>query len=229
MKKSCVAFLVLMLATCTQREPVAAARVDHVIVGVSDLEQGVREMERRTGIRAVTGGTHPGHGTRNALLSLGEDTYLEIYAPNPGEPVASAAVAELRGLKRPTPIGWAASTSDPQALRSTLKARGFPLTPAEPGSRRKPDGTIVSWVTYGFATLDHPLAPFFIEWSDAETHPSRTSPGGCSLRSIRIEDPSADRLQHAIDPLGLNVVMTKSPESRMTVELSCSTGRVTIG
>ncbi|HEU5285563.1 MAG TPA: VOC family protein, partial [Sphingomicrobium sp.] len=191
------ALLTLVLIGCTSREPGAPARIDHVIVGVSDLERGVREIERLTGVRAVTGGAHPGQGTRNALLSLGEDSYLEIYAPNPVEPVSSPAVEELRALDRPTPIGWAASTSDSRSLRSTLESKGFPLSQPERGSRRRPDGSSLSWVTYGFAKLDHPLAPFFIEWGDARLHPSRTSPEGCSLRSLRIEDPAADRLRRA--------------------------------
>ncbi len=228
MRAVCTALLALLFG-CGGRDRDGTARIDHVIVGVSDLEQGVREIERLTGVRAEPGGAHPGQGTRNALMSLGEGAYLEIYAPNPAEPVASPAIAELRRLKRPTPLGWAVSTNDAGGLRSMVTAKGFPLTPPEPGSRRKPDGALLSWVTFGFANLDHPLAPFFIQWSDPALHPSLTSPGGCFLRSLRIDDPGADDLRRAIEPLGLDVAVSKAPHSRMRLELSCPRGRLAIG
>ena len=221
--------LALFLLGCSRSQPEALAQVDHVIVGVSDLGQGMADIERLTGARPVIGGAHPGAGTQNALLSLGNGTYLEIYAPNPAERVDSSDVAELRALKGPTPIGWAASAPASARLRSALSRNGFELTAAEPGSRQKPDGEMLRWTTFGFTRFDHPLAPFFITWSDPAQHPSRTSPGGCTLRSLSIHDPDADQLRRAIEPLGVPVAISKAAQSRLSVRLRCPRGDVTIG
>ncbi|HSB20175.1 MAG TPA: VOC family protein [Anaeromyxobacteraceae bacterium] len=43
------------------------AALDHLIVGIDDLDRGIAEIERRTGARAVPGGSHPGRGTSWAV------------------------------------------------------------------------------------------------------------------------------------------------------------------
>jgi len=48
-------------------------RVDHVILGVVELDAGIRDPEELAGVTLVRGGVHP-DGTANALLSLGPTT-----------------------------------------------------------------------------------------------------------------------------------------------------------
>ncbi|HEX6159876.1 MAG TPA: VOC family protein, partial [Thermoanaerobaculia bacterium] len=131
-----VAFVVAACQTgAPGRSPVAA--LDHVIVGVSDLEQGIADFTAATGVVPVRGGQHPGRGTENALVSLGNGAYLELIAPR-REATDDPMAKFLRSLQRPTAIGWALQVKDAAAAHAYLGSRGFEVTPLRPGSRQTP-------------------------------------------------------------------------------------------
>ncbi len=99
-------------------------QIDHLVIGVADLDAGIREFEELTGIRPVYGGEHPNLGTHNALISLGDRTYLEILAPRPGANVTEFLqfLAELPEL---TPVDWAVSTNNITETADRLASAGL--------------------------------------------------------------------------------------------------------
>lgn len=207
------------------------SRVDHIILGINDLQRGIDELERLTGVRAVFGGAHPGRGTQNALLSLGEPHYLEILAPNPEEE-GSAHVDELRTLTSLTPVGWAARADDLAALQRTLRDQGIQTGEVQPGARNRPDGSRLAWKTltlgqiFSTAQSSEALLPFFIEWDPAGAHPSATSPGGCRLTGFALHDPAPDALRKPLQAAGLQVEVREGRESRIWFSMACPKGRV---
>lgn len=220
-----IAFAALLAMVPMPQQPVAV--IDHVILAINDLERGVADFERLTGVRPVFGGVHPGRGTQNALASLGDGRYIEVLAPDPKQPNPKQPIGGLMALKTLTPSGWALGTSDTFALQARLNGREIETTGNMPGSRALPDGSRLEWTTFGVARPNHPWMPFFIKWSDAAKQPSRTAPGGCRLESVQIEDPNPDPLTHVLATAGVKVTLTKSDASRMTIVLQCPKGRVT--
>jgi hypothetical protein len=201
------------------------SRIDHIILGINDLQKGIDELERATGVRAVFGGAHPGRGTQNALLSLGDGHYLEILAPNPADAGTQAPIAEVAGLTQLTPVGWAARSDDLDALQRTLRERGIATDEIRPGSRNRPDGSRLAWKTLGFQS-EHPLLPFFIQWDPAGAHPSATSPAGCRLTGFALEDPNPQDLRTPLEAAGVGVAVREGRASKLRITLACPKGEV---
>ncbi len=203
------------------------AVVDHVILGVSDLDRGIREFETMTGVAPVVGGRHPGAGTRNALVSLGARTYLEIMAPDP-EAARKAGGGRVAFPDRLTPRGWAIGTPSVESTATRLRDAGFTGGRPSPGSRVKPDGGILRWTTLSVRLPDTRYSPFFIEWNRETQHPAATSPAGCRLEAVAIQEPQPRALADLVKTLGLEVSVSAGGPA-MRIALACPKGRVEFG
>ena len=129
--------------------------LDHILLGCNDLDHGVAFVEEHTGIRAAFGGVHPGRGTCNALLALGERRYLEIIAPDPAQDkvpdFAAPLLQKLKSLSTPRLVGWADHPGSIEALAARLKAAGIAFDGPRDGSRARPDGRLLKWKTLNLA------------------------------------------------------------------------------
>src|SRR5712671_1638137 len=125
--------------------------LDHVLLGCADLDRSMDFVAQAVGVRAAFGGVHPGRGTRNALLALGQRRYLEVIAPDPKqdriEPFAQKQVAQLKDLISPGLIGWAAHPGDLEEFAGRLREAGIAFDWPRPGSRQRPDGRLLQWKT----------------------------------------------------------------------------------
>lgn len=199
-------------------------RLDHLLIGAADLDHATEQVAAATGVRAAYGGKHPG-GTHNALLSLGEHSYLELIAAQPGAGPRAFGV-DFSRLGELTPVGWAVAVMDLAAARTALEKAGFVLTPAQPGSRVTPAGATLEWQTFGLAEGPD-QAPFFIAWSAKTPHPATTSPAGCRLVRFTLSGPDAEKLEQLRAVLGLEVTIVENAMPSLKVELACPAGPVT--
>jgi hypothetical protein len=154
--------------------------LDHLIFGVPVLEDGVRQLETRWGVRAQPGGHHQGLGTHNALLGLGQGTYLELIAPDPDRPPpVRPRPFGLDALDHPRLVAWAVRGDDLEARVAHARAQGYdPGDPLEL-QRTTAQGTPLRWRLTPKALAGGPI-PFLIDWGDA-VHPSGSAPTGLTL------------------------------------------------
>jgi hypothetical protein len=206
--------------------------LDHILLGCSSLDQGITFVEQHTGVRPAIGGVHPGRGTRNALLSLGQMHYLEVIAPDPaqaGQKISRASmVAELKGLMAPRIIEWAVHTSDIGTVAEHLRKAGVAVDGPTPGSRKRPDGRVLNWQTLNLENDNDGMLPFFIQWGAGSVHPSIDAPAGCQLKSFGASSPDPHALSATYRQLGLVVDVERGPKSALHAEIAGPRGKATL-
>lgn len=207
----------------------ATASVDHLLLGAADLDKGMEWVEKRTGVRAMIGGSHPGRGTRNALLSLGRRQYLEIIAPDPAQAAANTRI-DVRQLVEPRLIGWAAATNDIEALAKRVREAGQHVLDPRDGARARPDGTMLRWKTLAIQNalsqeIVDPI-PFFIEWAAGSVHPSQDSPRGCELQSLEIEASDPAAVGELLTSIGIDGSVRQARTTSLRATLVTPTGKI---
>lgn len=221
-----MAFAVADFLIASEKDKVPAL-LDHILLGCGNLESGIEFVEKQTGVKAAFGGVHPGRGTQNALLSLGEGHYLEIMAPDPGQAGATDPRAvQLRKLETPKLVGWAAHPGDIEVLAQKLKEHGVGIEGPRAGSRKSPDGRVLNWKTLGLAEDFGGLLPFFIEWGAGTVHPSVDAPAGCRILSFEIATPEPEKLKEVEELLALGGIVGKGNKAELRVRIAGPKGEI---
>jgi hypothetical protein len=201
--------------------------LDHILLGSSDLEAGIAFVKEHTGVTAAFGGVHPGRGTRNALLSLGDRHYLEIIAPDPAQ-TGSPDHYGLKKLTTPRLVGWAAHPGDLNAFAVRLRSAQLTFDGPTPGSRRRPDGRLLEWKTLNLHDDRAGLLPFFIEWSAKTVHPSVDAPAGCKFLRFELSTPASAELQRISTLLDLDVPITQAEKPQLHASIAGPGGKTVL-
>ena len=202
--------MVILMLTRGNSPDAVPEKLDHILLGCSDLDHGIAFVEQRLGVKAMFGGVHLGRGTQNALLSLGQRHYLEIIAPDPAQPASkSARRSQLEKLTEPRLVEWAAHPGDLSSFAKRLQQAGLAFEGPTPGSRKRPDGRLLQWQTLTLNDDASGLLPFFIEWSANSPHPSTDAPAGCHLIRFELAIPEPDNLAKTLKLLSLDVPVVK--------------------
>jgi hypothetical protein len=207
----------------------ALDQVDHLVYVTRDVEATIEDLNAALGVRAAHGGRHPAWGTRNALLSLGPRTYLEIMGPD-GD--AGGALVErpfgVDGLERARLATWAVRSGNLQEMARIAAGRGVDLGRVLPGQRSRADGSVLSWtLTDLTAWREGGAVPFFIDWGMSR-HPAEDAPPGCQLKDLRMEHPDPARIGRLLEALGLEVEIGEARSFRLFAVIGGRNGEVVL-
>jgi catechol 2,3-dioxygenase-like lactoylglutathione lyase family enzyme len=143
-------------------------RIDHVMICVPSLEQGI-DAYTRLGFNIYPGGAHPGKGTHNAIAFHGED-YLELMSlSDRGEYLAARAAAGSTGpslvdfLSHGGGFRYAVVQSDDLAADvAAMRQRGVDVQDPTDGARRTPAGQELRWKVAALGERN-PLPVLFLQ------------------------------------------------------------------
>ncbi len=144
-------------------------QIDHVLIGVADLDAATSALGAEHGLSAIGGGRHPGWGTANRIVPLGS-AYLELVTVVDAEEAAHNAFGRwvTSMLDGGPAMGWALRTD---YLTDTASRLDLEI---HEGSRRLEDGTSLRWQLAGVAeAATDPMLPFFIRWSERTPLPGQ--------------------------------------------------------
>lgn len=213
---------------------VVPAHLDHLVLTVPDLDEAVTAFARRAGVAPVAGGSHPGMGTRNALVGLSwqgrRRAYLELLGPDPDQPPVPPERTMLGAgnvwTHGPALHGWAVELPG-QAFEEALdRARRAGVEVGTPVAtqRRRPDGSLLSWRL----AAPYPLGlggvqPFLIDWQGG-AHPTDADLPWLALKQLGMQHPDPVRAAAVLHTLGLETEVTAAPRPGLTALLDTPAG-----
>lgn len=210
-------------------------RVDHVVYAAEGdgAHATATRLGAQIGVDPVDGGVHPRFGTRNVILPLAHERYVEVVEVLE-HPAADKApfgqVVRARSECGGGWLGWVVRVNDISTYEHRLGRESVV------GNRHRPDGTELRWRQLGVKGLQSdPQLPFFVEWEEGVPHPSEDAHTTVTMRSIEIAgDPDrvrdwlgthADTTSTAIDfrfvcphgTPGIMAVTFRTPHGDVTV------------
>ena len=169
-------------------------RVDHVSYAAEHdgLQATAERLSKLIGVGPVDGGIHPRFGTRNVILPLAHERYVEVVEvlDHPASDKAPFGQAvRARSEAGGGWLGWVVAVDDIKPFEERLGRE------SADGYRHRPDGTELKWRQLGVKGLiSDPQLPFFVEWQTPECHPSVDAHTDVTIKGLQIAgDPERVR------------------------------------
>ncbi len=165
-------------------------RVDHVSYAAErdGLKATAQRLSKLLGVKPVDGGIHPRFGTRNIILPLAHERYVEVVTvlDHPASDKAPFGQAvRARSEDGGGWLGWVVSVDDMSEAEKRLGRKSVV------GSRRRPDGVELSWRQLGVnGLIADPQLPYYVKWDDETLHPSVGATTNVTISGLQIAGDS---------------------------------------
>lgn len=204
--------------------------IDHIVYCVKDLDASIIYTENILGIAPTLGGNHESKGTKNALLHLGVNCYLELLAVDTNNPtIKPPRWMGIDLIQTSCITRWSMKSPDLLRQSNILSTYNSDLGGIETGKRTLFDNTILEWkLSKPLASPAVEIVPFLIDWSASESHPSDTLIAGCSILSIDVRHPTPNLISPIFKKLGINMPIRESSSPSINVTIRGPKGILTI-
>jgi hypothetical protein len=199
--------------------------IDHLLIRVAELDGAASTLDGEHGLASVAGGRHPGWGTANRIVPLG-DIYLELVTVVDEREAAGSLFGRWVSDAPNGPMGWCVrpSSIEPEAERLDLNVAA--------GSRATADGELLTWRYAGFEqAAAEPALPFFIEWGDSALFPGRIATehrsGPVELVEVVVAG-DAERIERWLGLHSLPIEVRPGPPRVERIVLAGGAGRLVI-
>jgi hypothetical protein len=161
-------------------------RVDHVsyAADTDGLKATAARLADKLGVTPIDGGLHPRFGTRNIILPLAHERFVEVVTvlDHPASDKAPFGQAvRARSEAGGGWLGWVVCVDDLSEAEQRLGRQ------AVAGSRHRPDGVELKWRQLGVKGLmSDPQLPYYIQWEDKSVHPSVGATTDVTISGLKI-------------------------------------------
>ena len=180
------------------------SRIDHIVIGTTDLIPGTKILETKLSANFSLGGKHEIMGTHNKLLKLQSDIYLEVIANNPNVNNPSRprwfSLDEERTKEKikhsPRALCWVLEVDN---IENTVKKCGY-----NPGKILQISRGELTWkitVPSNGMLVDNGVLPALIEWPSGQ-HPSKKlTNNNISMNNLSLFHPEPNKIKNIISNL----------------------------
>ncbi len=210
-------------------------RVDHVSYAAEHdgLQATAERLAKLIGVVPVYGGVHPRFGTRNVILPLADDRYVEVVEcldhPASDKAIFGQAV-RARSEAGGGWLGWVVRVDDIHPVEQRLGRLSVV------GSRHRPDGVELKWRQVGIKGLmSDPQLPYYVQWDDLRVHPSVGASTRVTIEGIQIAGDPVRVTEwlglppdHTSEVIDFTFVAPHGTPGLLSVTFDTPHGRVTI-
>ena len=180
------------------------SRIDHIVIGATNLILGTKTLETKLSTKFSPGGEHKTMGTHNKLLKLQSNIYLEVISNNPNVSKPSrqrwfsldeSSIKE-KIKKSPRLLCWVLEVDN---IEDTVKKCGY-----NPGEILQLSRDELTWkvtVPSNGKLVENGVLPVLIEWPSNQ-HPSKKlNNSKVSINKISLFHPEPYKIKSIVSNL----------------------------
>ncbi len=205
-------------------------QIDHIVYTVPDLAAAMDWFEEISGIRPTFGGYHTTQGTKNAVVNLGNQRYLEILAAD--EENTAIQPPRWMGvdfLEKAQMTRWSLKSNDLPNDSAILKNYHKEMGRIQGGQRKTTSGNLLTWeMIMPLAAPQLEVMPFMTDWQNSAVHPTDSMPQQCQLIDMQFIHPTPNLLVPTLTKLALDLDLVVGETISIKAIIQCPKGIITI-